>query len=248
MGSSLSFEQINQIREDINSGKTIGPRYGAVAGRILDGPGTQLNVGIAVTDPNQAREIVRSYKQSGADFIKVYDRLSRDVYLAIVDEAKKLKIPIAGHVPFELTAAEVSELRQKSIEHGTDIFISAAANEKELRKELKEQAKSVELNAPRMLVELKAVTTYEEKKSKSLFLRFANNQTWQCPTLIVRRSSTHADNKRLQVDPRMKYMPKTIQKRLGPNISAANCFVERIRAKSASVSYDTSDCWRNADR
>ena len=212
MGSSLSFEQINKIREDINSGKTVGPRYGAVVGRILDGPGTQLDFGIAVTDPNQAREIVRSYKQSGAEFIMVHDRLSRDVYLAIVDEAKKQKIPIAGHVPFELTASQVSELGQKSIEQGADIFISAAANEKELRDELDKHAKSVELNAPRMLVELKAVTTYDEKKSKSLFARFANNQTWQCPTLIVMRSSTHADNERLKTDPRMKFIPKTLQR------------------------------------
>lgn len=204
--------RIKKIREDINSRKTVGPRYGAVAGRILDGPGTQLNVGLAVTDPNQAREIVRSYKQSGAEFIKVYDRLSRDVYLAIVDEARKQKIPVAGHVPFELTAAQASELGQKSIEHGTDIFISAAANEKELRDELKKQAKSVELNAPRMLVELKAVTNYDEKRSKSLFARFANNQTWQCPTLVVRRSSTHTDNARLATDPRMKYVPKNIQR------------------------------------
>lgn len=212
MGSSLTFEQINQIRSDINSGKIVGPRYGAVAGRILDGPGTQVNVGTAVTDPEEARQIVRTFKQSGADFIKVYDRISRDVYLAIIDEAKKQKIPVAGHVPFELTAAQVSELRQKSIEHATDIFISANANEKELRDDLKEQAKSVELNAPRMRVELKAVASYDEKKARSLFTRFATNETWQCPTLVVRRPSTHVNNDRLKADPRLKYIPQAIRR------------------------------------
>ncbi|HEX6731200.1 MAG TPA: amidohydrolase family protein [Pyrinomonadaceae bacterium] len=208
MGGSLPFERIRQIRNDLNSGKLIGPRLGAVAGKILDGPGTQLNVGMSVTNTNQARQIVRSFKQSGADFIKVYDRLSRDVYLAIVDEARKEKIPVAGHVPFESSAAEVSDEGQKSIEHAMDIFISASVDEKRLREDLR-RGNSTEINAPRMQVELKAVSAYDEKRSKSLFARFASNNTWQCPTLIVRRSSSHGNNERLAADPRMKYIPKS---------------------------------------
>jgi imidazolonepropionase-like amidohydrolase len=213
MGSTLSFEQITQIRNDIESGKTVGPRYGAVAGRIVDGPGALANVGVAVNNPAEARQIVKAFKQSGADFIKVYDRLSRDAYLAIVDEAKKQKIPVAGHVPFELTAAEVSDLGQKSIEHATDVFISGASNEKELRDELRREIKSGDLNgsSPRLGIELKAASAFDEKRAKSLFSRFASNQTWQCPTLIVRRPSTYENNARLASDARMKYIPQTVR-------------------------------------
>ena len=213
MGSNLSFEQINQIRSDVDSGKIVGPRFGGVAGQIVDGPGAPPNVAIVVNDPAEARQIVRKFKQSGADFIKVYDRLSRDVYLAIVDEAKKQKIPVAGHVPFELTAAEVSDLGQKSIEHATDVFISGAANEKELRDELRRELKSGESNgsSPRQGIELKAVSTFEEKRVKSLFSRFASNQTWQCPTLIVRQPSSYENNARLASDARMKYIPQTVR-------------------------------------
>jgi imidazolonepropionase-like amidohydrolase len=208
MGSNMPFERINQIRNDLGSGKLVGPRFGAVTGKILDGPGTQLNVGMSVTNADEARQIVRSFKQSGADFIKVYDRLSREVYLAIVDEAKKEKLPVAGHVPFEFSAAEVSDEGQKSIEHAMDIFISGSVDEKQLREELR-RADSAEINAPRMQLELKAVSAYDQKRSKSLFARFASNNTWQCPMLIVRRSSTHANNERLAADPRMKYIPRS---------------------------------------
>ena len=51
------------------------------------------------------------YKQQGMGFIKPYNLLSRDAYLAIVDEAKRQKIPVAGHVPVSMTATEASESR-----------------------------------------------------------------------------------------------------------------------------------------
>lgn len=35
-------------------------------------------------------------RQSGADFIKVYSPLPRQAYFAIVDEAKKQSLPVAG--------------------------------------------------------------------------------------------------------------------------------------------------------
>jgi imidazolonepropionase-like amidohydrolase len=212
MGGSMPFDRINQIRKDLQSGKMVGPRLGAVAGKILDGPGTQLNVAIPVADPNEARQIVRTFKQGGADFIKVYNRLSRDVYLAIVDEAKKQKLPVAGHVPFELTAEEISDLGQISIEHVNDLFISSSPNEKELREELR---RLVSLNTevtPGVQVEFKAASNYEEKRSKPLFARFVSNGTWQCPTLSVRWPSAVADSQRLQADRRLKYMPASTRK------------------------------------
>jgi len=211
MGSNMPFERINQIRADVNNGRVVGPRIGAVAGRILDGPGTQVNVALAVSEPDEARQLVRNFKQAGADFIKVYNLLSRDVYLAIIDEAKKLRIPVAGHVPFEMTAAEVSDRGQKSIEHLNDVFVSASPDQKEFRDELKRRVTDGQ-PTPRLEVDLKAGVTYEDKRSKSLFDRFASNGTWQCPTLVVKRPSSVPDLQSLNKDPRLKYVTSTMRK------------------------------------
>ena len=64
----------------------------------------------------------------GADFIKVYSRLPRDVYLAIAEESRTRGIPFAGHVPAEVTAEEASDAGQKSFEHliGVDLALSRA--------------------------------------------------------------------------------------------------------------------------
>ena len=44
----------------------------------------------------EGREAVQQAKRDGADFVKVYDRLPREAYFAIADEAKKQGIPQFG--------------------------------------------------------------------------------------------------------------------------------------------------------
>ena len=98
---------------------------------------------ITVTTPEERRQLVRAYKELGADFIKPYNLLSREVYLAIIDEAGRLKIPVEGHVPFSMTAMEVSDLGQITIEHNFDVLASASRDEHEIRKALRSVLVSV---------------------------------------------------------------------------------------------------------
>ena len=208
MGASLTFEQINQIRREVAAGKILGPRIFS-PGRILDATGGQHpEISVAADTPEQGREFVRSFKQQSADFLKVYDLLSRDVYLSIVDEAKKQGIPWAGHTPFAISAADVSDLGQKSIEHTTGIFISSSRDEEVLRKELVETSRTGNTSlAVRQRIEVKAIGSNDARKEAALFRRFARNGTWQCPTLVVRRSSVLTDENPLLADLRLKYIP-----------------------------------------
>ncbi len=231
MGGSLPLEQIQHIRGEIAAGRILGPRFGAVAGRILDGPGGRLDVGVSVSTPGEGRQIVQSFKRQGVDFIKVYNLLPRDVYLAIVDEAKKQGLPVAGHTPFSMTAAEVSDLGQKTIEHTADLFTSCSRDEAALRQELRERAQAQvkaggDSNAARMPVEMKAIAGYDEQKAAALFARFARNGTWLCPTLAVRRTSTFADLGQLDADGRLKYIPPSVRE------SWRNTFTQRIAPSS----------------
>lgn len=223
MGGSLPWERIQQIRREIADGKLLGPRFGAVAGRILDGPGGRLDVSVTAATAGEGRQLVQSFKQQGADFIKVYNLLPRDVYLAIVDEAKKQGLPVAGHPPFSMTAAEVSDLGQKSIEHTADLFTSCSRDEAALRQELRERAQAGgDSNAARVPVEMKAVAGYDERKAADLFARFVRNGTWLCPTLAVRRPTTSASLGQIDSDVRLKYIPPSIRE------SWRNAFTQRI--------------------
>ena len=111
-------------RKEIEEGALLGPRM-SIAGNILDGPRPIWPGSMAISNEAEARQAVFSTKQQGYDFVKVYSLLSRDAYFAIADEAKKQRIPFAGHVPQLVTVAEASDAGQKSVEHLTGILAAA---------------------------------------------------------------------------------------------------------------------------
>ena len=97
-----------------------------VASPIIDGPKTFLPDAVIVRDAGEARKAVRDAKSAGADFIKVYDNLSRESYFAITSEARRLKIPVAGHLPALITPEEAERAGQVSIEHSTGMKVVSA--------------------------------------------------------------------------------------------------------------------------
>ncbi|WP_196138100.1 amidohydrolase family protein [Aliikangiella sp. G2MR2-5] len=76
-----------------------------------------------VTNTEEARKLVRRYKKEGYDFIKVYESLSSEVYAAILEEAKILSFPVAGHPSYDLLKTKpqlIGEL--SSFEHVEEIY------------------------------------------------------------------------------------------------------------------------------
>ena len=220
LGTRLPFERINQIRRETLEGKLVGPRYGAVTARILDGTGSVILPQTVVETAEQGRTLVREYKQQGMDFIKVYNLLSREVYLAIIDEAKRQKIPVAGHVPFSMTASEVSDLGQISTEHFTDIFFSCSRDEDALREERKQGLAKGSTLRPANPLETRAAATYDAQKAAALAARFRRNGTWWCPTIIT--SGTVPAERRREGDSRLKYIPTTTQQTWRNAFDASN--------------------------
>jgi len=110
-----------------------------IAGTPIDGPNPFYSGVISVGNENEARQAVRLIKESGADFIEIDGRLSREAYFAIADESGKLGIPFAGGVPYSIRAAEASEAGQKSIEYlgsvSLGLLLDCSEKEEELRKE-----------------------------------------------------------------------------------------------------------------
>jgi hypothetical protein len=205
-------------RDQIAQGSLNGPRM-IVASPIIDGPEPVWPNSIAVDNEDEGRNAVRKVKQWGADFVKVYSLLPRDAYFAIADESKRQDIPFAGHVPFAVSAAETSDAGQKSIEHLTGILIECSDKATELRNEIA-KAKSP---GARGRVEGIALQTFNDRKARELFARFVKNQTWQCPTLTVLRSSSgYLGDSRFRNDGRLKYVPRPRRERWVRQIADQN--------------------------
>lgn len=208
------FAILAGLRKEIADGTRTGPRIIA-AGRILDGakPDVPKN-SIPFTNETEAREAVRFLKQSGADFIKVYSGIPREQYFAIIDEAKKQNIPVAGHIPMEVTSFEASDAGQKTFEHLGNILGSCSTLEPKTIYEranalVKPSGKPGDFShipariAERTRIELE---TYDERKCQSLFAKLAGNTTWQVPTLATKRPLSLVDDGTFFNDARMKYI------------------------------------------
>jgi imidazolonepropionase-like amidohydrolase len=182
MASDLEDRKKAKLWTEGMSTGEIGPRV-VVGSNIIDGDPPFAAGMFPVKDADSARAAVRLMKQQGATYIKVYWNLSPESHAAIAEEAKKLGIPFAGHVPFSVSAFTVSDLGQRSIEHLTGIAETCSSKEDELRKKVWTPD-----------VQKEIIATFDAEKCRRLYTVFAKNGTYNVPTLVLHRGMQKHDN------------------------------------------------------
>jgi hypothetical protein len=93
------------------------PRYfaaGPIVVGISDDPDPRL---VHVRTADDARVAVDSLKQNGVDFIKVFDWLPLEAYLGLGRAARRVNLPLVGHLPLAVDVAAAIAAGQRSIEH-----------------------------------------------------------------------------------------------------------------------------------
>jgi imidazolonepropionase-like amidohydrolase len=187
--------------------KQIDSPHMYIGSPVIDGSPAQWSDSIVVNTPEEARRAVDEQKRKGADFVKVYNRLSRDAYFAIIDEAKRQQISVEGHVPFAVSAWEATESGQKSFEHLFGIPDACSRHERKLRSRV--AAAKTPIERDRLYVQ--ASKSYSEEKCRSLFAAFKKNHTWQVPTLVVNRSVGRLNDPQFTNDYRLRYFDEKWQ-------------------------------------
>ncbi|MEZ0311895.1 MAG: amidohydrolase family protein [Myxococcota bacterium] len=186
-----------ELRDAFESGRAVGPRM-HMASDIFDGPKVIWPHSVALATADEARRAVRDARAEGADFIKIYSLLPREVFYAIADETRKLGMPFAGHVPESVTIAEASEAGQKSMEHliGLPLVLSSKADTFKQR-----QAEFMASNPDgaaywkfRRLQTIEAVASHDPARAAALFARFKANGTWIVPTLSMLHHGAYLDD------------------------------------------------------
>ena len=105
------------VRRQLAEGVVRGPPRFLTAGPSLDGDPPLGSNPVVVRTAAEARAAVQQLASHGADLVKVYENLSREAYFAIMDEARRRKIPVDGHVPFRITPEEAADSGQRTAEH-----------------------------------------------------------------------------------------------------------------------------------
>lgn len=194
--------RLRQLQSATAAGTLVGPRVLALASWAVNG-----EAGIADSMPpfykartrEEGRALAQYFKQSGYDLIKIYNNVSRDGYLGVAEEARRLNIPFAGHEPGSLSAIELSDAGQRSIEHSRIFLFNCFPGADSMRKGL--------LRASPTVLRRRMVDEYNPRACNKVFRTFARNDTYITPTHVTRRMDASADDAAYRNDARMKYIP-----------------------------------------
>ncbi|MEV4538980.1 amidohydrolase family protein [Asanoa sp. NPDC049518] len=207
-------DHLHRWRDQVDAGTLLGPAS-IIASPLIDGaPGLWAGLNavsyIEVTTEAEARAAVRRVVRDGADFVKVYSRLSPRAYFAVADEARRQRVPFVGHCPDNVPITRASAAGQRSLEHMWGTWYSTSGREAELRRAIADiRIEAGDYNNwfnqihP---VNWLAANSIDPGKAAAVFAEFVANGSRQVPTLIAMRAIAMPDEVS-RTDARLKYLP-----------------------------------------
>jgi len=114
------------LRNALNLGSIVGPRMFS-AGAMIDGVPPTYSNATGISTPDQARRAVDQHAVAGVDYLKVYTKVTPALLRPLLDEAVKLRLPVAAHLgkTDALTAARMGVV---SIEHMAGVVQAATGD------------------------------------------------------------------------------------------------------------------------
>lgn len=232
------FRQMHGSNELLDERRTSRLPIGKDAPALLTMPGALLTP-FTANDPAMAVATVREEKENGADFIKI-GLVSRPVLYAALAEARRLNLPVAGHVPPAVDVVDAARRGMHAIEHlgpSDGALVACSSAHDELRREL--DALPTMKGPPvrlafldgiagyildRLVVNPAVLTspddtrrreilvrTFDEPRCRQVARELKASGNWQVPTLIRRKTSEQADDPTFANDPNLRFMdPKTV--------------------------------------
>ncbi|HUF70506.1 MAG TPA: amidohydrolase family protein [Longimicrobiales bacterium] len=203
--AGICLDSVRTWQRRIEARELLGPRLLALSSWAVAGPPPpdrplpdSVPTFFRAATPDDARLLARHFAAQGVDFIKVYDRVPRELFFALMDEARRLGLPVAGHKPREVSAIELSNAGQASVEHARVFLFDCFPSADSLRRS----------GAGLIVMQRRAVDEHDPAMCEEVFRTFAENGTAYVPTHLTRRMDAFADDSTFRNDARSKYIPE----------------------------------------
>ncbi len=169
------------------------------SGSLIDGSPSMFN-SAEVSTPEEARAIVICQKEQGVDFVKPYSGLTKEVYLALADEARKQGVMVAGHVPFAVTLEEAVEAGQRIDDHLFGLETIFFTNEQvDTMRQMNADKDYDALES--YWIEKRSIETARQKLRE-----IKDKEIWFCPTFVTRKGVRRIFKEEMEADPRNAYV------------------------------------------
>lgn len=165
------------LRNEVNSGARIGPRIFST-GPVLDGIAPSYASVGPLASVSAAEAIVASQAHRGFDAIMVYAGIEPLPYLAVLGAARRLGLPVTGHLPHRVPR---------------EIFYRAGQHSKE------NLIGEIDLISGSMYVP----TAYRDADARAI----AAAGMWTVPTLTIHRMRANRDRRALYDQAGLHYLP-----------------------------------------
>lgn len=207
------LEDLLALRRHSDRPGIVAPRL-RFAGPIIDGTPRishggpeKADISVEVNTPAEAIKMVDKLAKHGVDFIKPYQFLRPDVFKALVQRAQHYQLPLAGHIPSQMTIPEVLALAEYDIQHIAGNLVNVVFEGVKDGHPLPDRGKILAARTDESAEELvrqfhfEATVTPNEmdaEKMVALAQQFVRRGAWYTPTLS---SATGFEVLGLQDDP-----------------------------------------------
>jgi Amidohydrolase family len=214
----------NSVKRRLVEGDLPGPRLVA-NGPAVDGDPPLVSNPLVVRTVAEARTVVRELADHGADFIKVYENLSREAYFAIIDEARHRRIRVDGHVPFRVLPAEAADAGQRTFEHVLAMALGcsteAEVERERFAKVLSDPSRPKRIEQPPLALfrhERRLYETRDPAVCAETIDAYRRNGTAEAPSLVGYHHVVNAEE--ILSDATMRLVPSTIRRNWQEGLSS----------------------------
>lgn len=215
---AVCIDELRAVADRIESGELTGPRLLAAGSAAVRGVmhRDKLPEGAAEFyypgNEQQARQLSRYLEERGVDFIKSYKLIAPETWFAMADEAQRIGLEVAGHVPVALNVAEAAAAGQRSIEHARALLYDCSAYGPVYREAMGRVARQ-EPGAEAPDDEIRLRRTLEEfdpERCERMLGALVEHETYYVPTHETREMDARAAEPAYRDDPRLRYMDRTL--------------------------------------
>lgn len=183
---------LQRWKREISDGKRIGPHI-VSAGKMIDGSFEDPAV-ITVHNASESRRAVDEIAASNSDFVKVLSGVTKEEYFAVLDEAAKKRLKVAGHLTPEVSVEQALDAGQHSFEHiiYSGIPLACTKNEEQLDQKMSAAMNSGAIRRIGAVLD-EAADEYDAGQAERIWQKFKAHGAAVVPTMVSTYVNAHMD-------------------------------------------------------
>ena len=213
-----------------------------IAGPLIDGTPNVYNnsspsfplLSIENNDIIEIESNVLGIVDRQVDFLKAYEMLTENQFLALMRIAKKRNLSVTGHIPLSMNLFSAVDAGLNGMEHIRNLELSVASNSEELYKERLELLKNPN-NLPGSVLRssihskqrLRAIDSFDNNKFQEAVKILVSKNVWQTPTLLLYRNFSQRTYTDPSFIPELNKLPNQIKQKWIKEINETDTVVDK---------------------